>query len=172
MCSRVGRKWLISREPACSDGSCWGCPGPAWGKCQEPQSSKAKQSTRALCRVFHSCTAQNVQLESAELHKMGSLCDFHEMLLRNVRSLFSAKLWCVPVNMSAQPVLLNKPEHVSRLLNIPLCRGPGSCREGSGRECELNTSGVLTVAVPQCRAPSLPLEPLLALVCPSCCFQM
>jgi len=83
---------------------------------------------------------------------------------------------------SAQPVLFNKPEDVSRLLDAPLTRGPDSHTERGGRARELNKAlrswQLLAVSG---RAPSLPVprpcgasgaarfgKPLLDLVRASC----
>lgn len=114
------------------------------GKCREPQSSKTKQNMQALCKVLSACaTLMYSPKRAAEIcTKWAVHVIFMEVLPRSVRSIFSAKHRCFRVNMSAPPVLLNKPERVSRLPDIPFCRGPGSFREGSGRACELNTNGV------------------------------
>lgn len=133
----------------------WASTGGNARSCRAPKQNK---TLRVFAKpVLHLCIAQNVQVGSANCTKRADYVIFMEMLLRNVGSIFSAKHRCFHVNMSAQPVLLNKPEHVSTLLNIPFCRGPGSYREGSGGACELNTSGVLAMLSLQCTAPSLPL---------------
>lgn len=100
----------------------WFLLGLPWASAAGNAGSRKAPKQNKTCRPF--AKSSMCSPKCASCTKWADCVIFMEMLLSRW-SVFSAKHWCFHVNMGPPPVLLNKPECVSRLLYIPFCRGPG-----------------------------------------------